>query len=427
MKAVLALVLCLSFTTLVAADHWAVLVAGSNGFWNYRHQADVCHAYHVLRSHGIAEDHIITFQFDDIANDPSNPFPGQVFNKPSTGAGVDVYAGCGKDYTGSAVNSKNFLNVLNGDEAAMKGIGSGKVLKSTAEDKVFIFFSDHGATGLIAFPSDYLYAADLMSTLKAMHTKNAYKELVFYLEACESGSMFEGLLDNNMNIFVTTASNADESSWGTYCGNDAMVNGKNIGSCLGDLYSVNWMEDSDAADLTSETLDDQFQKVKTLTAQSHVMEYGQLDLGSRAVAEFQGTLDKARIFRSASKASQSTLVNSRDAKLQYFYHLYTNLQMTQAHSALSVELAHRKFADDSFSTLANLVYPSKGVAVMADKVRPRDFACLKSAVSMVEYICGKFSDYSLKYVRLLSHMCEHGVAVSQIISGAKQACKKAEL
>lgn len=28
-----------------AADHWAVIVAGSNGFWNYRHQADACHAY----------------------------------------------------------------------------------------------------------------------------------------------------------------------------------------------------------------------------------------------------------------------------------------------------------------------------------------------------------------------------------------------
>ena len=33
-------------------DHWAVLVAGSNGYFNYRHHADVCHAYHLLRSQG---------------------------------------------------------------------------------------------------------------------------------------------------------------------------------------------------------------------------------------------------------------------------------------------------------------------------------------------------------------------------------------
>lgn len=27
--------------------HWALLIAGSNGWGNYRHQADVCHAYQV--------------------------------------------------------------------------------------------------------------------------------------------------------------------------------------------------------------------------------------------------------------------------------------------------------------------------------------------------------------------------------------------
>jgi len=34
-----------------------------------------------------------------------------------------------------------------------------------------------------------------------------YKELVFYLEACESGSMFENLPDN-IEIVASTAANA---------------------------------------------------------------------------------------------------------------------------------------------------------------------------------------------------------------------------
>ena len=29
---------------------WAVLVAGSQGYFNYRHQADVCHSYQVKSS-----------------------------------------------------------------------------------------------------------------------------------------------------------------------------------------------------------------------------------------------------------------------------------------------------------------------------------------------------------------------------------------
>jgi legumain len=80
-----------------------------------------------------------------------------------------------------------------------------------------------------------------------------YKELVFYLEACESGSMFENLPDN-IKIVASTAANAQESSWGTYCPPNDMVNGKSLNSCLGDLYSINWMEDSDVADMFKETL-----------------------------------------------------------------------------------------------------------------------------------------------------------------------------
>ena len=88
-----------------------------------------------------------------------------------------------------------------------------------------------------------------------MHSKKLYKELVFYLEACESGSMFQGILDPTIGIYALTASNADESSWGTYCYPDDIVNGKHIGSCLGDLFSINWMEDTDKVDVKKESLE----------------------------------------------------------------------------------------------------------------------------------------------------------------------------
>jgi legumain len=45
--------LLITFVACNIKDHWAVLVAGSNGFVNYRHQADVCHAYHLLLDQGI--------------------------------------------------------------------------------------------------------------------------------------------------------------------------------------------------------------------------------------------------------------------------------------------------------------------------------------------------------------------------------------
>lgn len=61
-------------------------------------------------------------------------------------------------------------------------------------------------------------------------------------EACESGSVFEGLLSDSLNIYATTASNAVESSWGTYCPGMAPSPPPEFNTCLGDLYSVAFLE-----------------------------------------------------------------------------------------------------------------------------------------------------------------------------------------
>merc|ERR1719456_2162835 len=85
--------------------NWAVIVAGSSGYGNYRHQADACHAYQIMRARGIPESNIILMAVDDIAHDDENPFPGKLFNKPTPQGtpGKDVYSGCKIDYKGSDV------------------------------------------------------------------------------------------------------------------------------------------------------------------------------------------------------------------------------------------------------------------------------------------------------------------------------------
>lgn len=65
---------------------------------------------------------------------------------------------------------------------------------------------------------------------------------VIYVEACESGSIFQGLLSDSLNIYATTASNAQESSWGTYCPGMAPAPPEEFNTCLGDLYSVAFLE-----------------------------------------------------------------------------------------------------------------------------------------------------------------------------------------
>jgi len=63
------------------------------------------------------------------------------------------------------------------------------------------------------------------------------------MEACDAGSMFEGLLPNDINIYVTTASNALENSFAFYCPDRYPPPPPEYNICLGDLYSISWMED----------------------------------------------------------------------------------------------------------------------------------------------------------------------------------------
>jgi legumain len=154
-----------------SAEHWAVIMAGSNTYGNYRHQADACHAYQIVRKNGVPESNIIMLAYDDIANNSENPFPGKI------------------DYKGKDVNAANFLKVLSGDTSAR-----GPVLKSTATDNVFVYYVDHGGVGILGVPSGaaggYIHAADINTALETLQSKGGYKELLFYLEACESGSIF---------------------------------------------------------------------------------------------------------------------------------------------------------------------------------------------------------------------------------------------
>lgn len=181
MKGLLIIVLLALFSTFVLADNWAVIVAGSNTYANYRHQSDVFHAYQILISNNFSSDRIITFAYDDIAHNLKNPFKGKVFNKPTQKeAGVDVYTGVKIDYSGKEVTPANFIAVLEGNKTAVAGKGTGRVLESSAQDNVFLYFADHGAPGLIAFPSHYLHADELLKAFQAM--SGHYNKLVFYLE-----------------------------------------------------------------------------------------------------------------------------------------------------------------------------------------------------------------------------------------------------
>jgi len=456
MKFLALLVLC-AFSA-VMADDWAVIVAGSNTYDNYRHQADVCHAYQIVSKNGIPDDHIIMLYFDDIATDPSNPYPGKIFNKPTAKgtAGVDVYAGCKKDYTGNDVTPKNFLDIIKGNATAMSGIGSGAVLQSGPNDNVFINFADHGGTGIICFPTGgYLHAKPLNDALQYMSDNKMFKKLVFYLEACESGSMFDKLLPTNNSIYATTAANPSESSWGTYCPPDDKINGKELNSCLGDLYSVSWMEDTDTTG-ESESLQTQFETVLKLTNLSHVMQYGDQSFTSDPISNFQGQTTfvvgradeegpinnpfhdrdaDAENSITDAKLKEAGTVNSRDIPMHLAYYRYLRADkkdLTNSHRLaqdLLNEINSRMDADDFFSKLTTSFVGHDNVntinAVLFNTVAaPVPYGeCEQRVFAAYETSCGGFTDYSLMYTRVLYNLCaQTNSQTTAIVNAIRSMC-----
>ncbi|KAM4102373.1 hypothetical protein ACB094_05G218800 [Castanea mollissima] len=393
---------------------WAVLIAGSNGYQNYRHQADVCHAYQLLKKGGLKDENIIVFMYDDIAFDKNRP--GVIINKAN---GDDIYGGVPKDYTGHHVNVNNFYAVILGNKSAHTG-GSVKVVDSRPNDHIFIYYTDHGGPGVLVMPN---------GEYKKKHAAKAYKSMVFYLEACESGSIFESILPDNLDIYATTASNATKVEYN---------------ACLGNLYSISWLEDSDKHDLRKETLQKQYEVVSIKSCEcskenrkgdgfspldSHVKQYGDKKLSNECLYSYMVTNpanDNNTSVEYASSPSTQRVVNQRDANLLHFWHKYYKApagshEKLEAQKQLHDEISLRKHVDYSINHIGELLFGNGSSSKVLETVQPsgqpivNDWNCFKMLVAYEKY-CGSLFKYGTQYLRAIANMCNAGVTKEQMVT-----------
>lgn len=407
--------LLILFSLLAAAfaTNWAIIAAGSNSYSNYRHQADVSHAWQMLKAHGYDDAHIITMMYDDIANNAQNPFKGNIINHLN---GPNVYPGAANiDYPGAQCSAKNFLKVLSGDVSA-----GHKVVNSGPKDNIFVFYSDHGTTGYVCFPSDNLYAKDLIATIQDMYSKNKYHEMIFYIEACESGSMFDGILPPNVNVYATTASNPTESSWACYYDSTRRA-------YLGDTYSVNFLEDSDIADFKKETFADQYVIIRDKTNSSHVMQYGQLSMAKEKLHQFLDGDKTLRLPVQPVTDLPTEQVLQRDADIAVLQHqLEVTSDGTAEHEEILREinrlLVERIKYDRRMKALVSMVSGDPALFDYAPR-RIYDHNCFKEAHIFVETVCGSMSSGALGYhARKIANLCNAGYTVQQISDAAVKVC-----
>ena len=408
----------------MAVDNWAVVISGAGDYHNYSIQSVSCRITHMVINNGIPKDHVIHLSLDDIAWLDENPLKGKLFAQKN---GPNVREDCQIDYLGPKEDTKaNFFNVLKGDSAAT---GGKKVLKSTKDSNVFIYYIDHGNRGIIAMPDETVYADELNEVLKYMHDNNMYRELVFYMTACHGGSMFHKLLPEDIKIFAMTSASPDESSYMAHCPPfDDVAEGQHMNVCLGDEVSEVWAGESETGNRKT-TIAQQVKMTKKAITASIVSSYGDESFNHKPIQNYVGayqsesnadlywTMFGAPKYINDVKPVEGEKIDATNLQLA---HLYAKVIQNGGHKAqldLMELLNHRVkidhvMKDFEFSVGVQDKTPSEYI----------NFDCLRSLVNTFKSTCGTFDEYVMSKVDSLIKGCDSDSTIEKLQSALSESC-----
>ena len=177
-------------------SQYAVLVQGSNGWSNYRHEADVLSIYQMLKANGYDDDHIILVSADDCADASENIDKGAVRTDPN---GKNLRQGAVIDYKNADLTPQDICNILKGVKTDKTPV----VLPADAGQNVLFFWSGHGRSQAVNGANEMAWrdlsagqgmTADLLAeTLQSMADAHQFRQMLVCLEPCYSANMGQAL------------------------------------------------------------------------------------------------------------------------------------------------------------------------------------------------------------------------------------------
>lgn len=160
-------------------ESYALIIAGSSGWENYRHQADALEMYQLLKANGMDDDHILLIAEDDIAWNEMNPFPGNVY---TSAGGVNLYEDVDIDYRLSELDFPALYDKLTGNDAD-RGIS----LEST--DNLFVYWCGHGTPRGEMWLEESVPAEDIAALFRRLAEQERFRKVLFTIETCFSGQI----------------------------------------------------------------------------------------------------------------------------------------------------------------------------------------------------------------------------------------------
>ena len=311
-----ALFIALAILSIASADRFAIIIAPRANWPDYGVQSESCRMYKDLIAGGMKAENIILMSTHAVSDLPRNPFPGDLYTDDSPDApGKDYAHGCVEhiDYEEDQMSGKVMLAIMRADVEELKkltGMENPRVLKTTAEDDIMLYFTSHGGPGSILVGSSTVSERDLIKTLEYMHENHMYKRFLFLMEACYSGSMFVNL-DKSLNVYALTAADPDHSSYESHCPPNDVVNKKALGTCLSCYWdnAMEWFIEGG----TEHTLDELHDHIHAKVAESssqNASKWGDLELGKLPLSTFMGNIPANRL--NARKADDSEKIAKAD-------------------------------------------------------------------------------------------------------------------
>ena len=215
-------------------DQYAVLVQGSNGMSNYRHQADVLMMYQLLRRSGFDDDHIILILDGALAHDPQNSEPGviryDIFSHDLMGgtdqaeidAGLtlftEAYPAAVVDYDTDSLTATDVTDILLGKQSAHLPI----VLPTETGLNVLFYWSGHGRSQAHGGCNELVWrdtaagqgftAERMRQTVETMQADGHFLKLLAILEPCYSEAVIRPL-EGITGVLAMSGASGSEQSW----------------------------------------------------------------------------------------------------------------------------------------------------------------------------------------------------------------------
>lgn len=239
---------------------WALLIAASKGWANYRFQSDVFAMYQLLKQHGYHDDHIVLICEDDVANNSKNAHPGEL---RISDTGANVYEAAAIDYRLHTLSPNDIGDILQGKRSNRLQ----KVLTPDEDDNVLVFWSSHGSPGSMDFGGTQSMTYERMRNILA---DTPHRKLLFAIEACYSGGLGQACEGLPGCLFITAANPYETSH--------ADVWSEDVGVYLSNGFTRGFQEAINTNPAIS--LRDLYYTLARNTSGSHVKVYNVQNYGS---------------------------------------------------------------------------------------------------------------------------------------------------